>query len=258
VRLFTFDTLRDYFIAAAIAVAIALLIRSYVVEAYRIPSASMKPTLLPGDVIFVAKWPYRLANNHVPERGDVVVFSDSSNLDFIRRVIGLPGDQVAVKKGHIWINGKELATTPANPGTSTSPLSNVKTTHPKNLKKLKNPPKAEPDFKNSISSCYNEQLPQGKAYEICTSSFLREDFGPETVQKDSVFVVVDYRFEPPAQRTQLQNILEKRKDWDMVPLDAVKGKAMWIWLSIDPYQEFGTPTHWLPKFRFQRMFKEVR
>ena len=108
---------REYAEAAAIAVILALFIRTFVVQAFKIPSGSMEPTLLIGDHILVNKFIYGIKIPFLdttlipisdPERDDVIVFIypvDKSK-DFIKRVIGLPGDKVEMKKQKIFINGE--------------------------------------------------------------------------------------------------------------------------------------------------------
>ena len=105
-----------------IAIFIALLIRSFVAEPFNIPSGSMKPNLLVGDFIFVSKWSYGYSRHSLPfslpiipkkifgklpERGDVVVFKtpQDNRTDYIKRVIGLPGDKIRIIEGQIEING---------------------------------------------------------------------------------------------------------------------------------------------------------
>ena len=93
-----------------------LVIRSFVFEPFRIPSGSMKPTLTDGDFIFVRKFSYglrlpvletKIIETGQPERGDVVVFRLPSNpsVNYIKRVIGLPGDEVAYERQRLTING---------------------------------------------------------------------------------------------------------------------------------------------------------
>jgi signal peptidase I len=96
---------------------VVLLIRSFLFEPFRIPSDSMMPTLLDGDFIFVNKFAYGLrlpvVNREIvaigqPERGDVVVFrlpSDPST-DYIKRLVGLPGDHIVVKGKRVYVNGE--------------------------------------------------------------------------------------------------------------------------------------------------------
>ncbi len=100
-------------------ILIVLLIRSFLFEPFRIPSDSMMPTLLDGDFIFVNKFTYGLrlpvVNREVvalgePRRGDVVVFrlpSDPST-NYIKRLVGLPGDHIVVREKRVYVNGEEL------------------------------------------------------------------------------------------------------------------------------------------------------
>ena len=116
-----FGNLKSIFIA----IFIALLIRSFIFEPFNIPSGSMKPNLLVGDFIFVSKYSYGFSKHslpfsiplipgkifaNTPERGDVVVFKTPENnrTDYIKRVIGLPGDKIEIKNGVIFINGSEI------------------------------------------------------------------------------------------------------------------------------------------------------
>lgn len=108
---------REYAEAAVIAVILALFIRTFVVQAFKIPSGSMEPTLLVGDHILVNKFIYGVKipfiNNTLipisePKRDDIIVFIfpvDKSK-DFIKRVIGLPGDEIEIIGNKILINGE--------------------------------------------------------------------------------------------------------------------------------------------------------
>jgi signal peptidase I len=97
------SVVREYVEAILIAVLLALLIRTFVVQAFKIPSGSMMPTLLVGDHILVNKFLYRFRD---PARGDVIVFKYpvEEHRDFIKRVIGLPGETIYVKDRHVYVN----------------------------------------------------------------------------------------------------------------------------------------------------------
>ena len=108
---------REYLEAAIIAIFLALFIRAFVVQAFKIPSGSMEPTLLIGDHIIVNKFLYGIKAPFInktiipisePKRGDIIVFiyPVEKEKDFIKRVIGLPGEQIEIKSKKIFINGE--------------------------------------------------------------------------------------------------------------------------------------------------------
>ncbi len=112
------------------AVVLALLFRSFLFEPFHIPSGSMKANLLVGDYLFVSKYYYgysrysfplgfdvfdgRVMQTNMPERGEVVVFRKpgDESVDFIKRVIGLPGDTVQVRDGQVILNGETIPKEP--------------------------------------------------------------------------------------------------------------------------------------------------
>jgi signal peptidase I len=184
----------------------------------------MKPQLLAGDTIFVGKWPQKLDQNILPSRGDVVVFTNSAGTtakssDYIRRVVGLPGDVLTLKAGHLFLNGKSLL---------------VKE------KQSENP------------SCFVEKLSKNIEYQVCSESSFFPDFGPEKVPENSVFVIEDSRTVTQQNTIELQGAL-KRKGWGIIPISSIKGKALWIWLSIEETEK----PSWLPRLRLERMFRRI-
>lgn len=99
--------IREYLESILIALALALLVRTFVVQAFKIPSGSMRPTLLEGDRILVSKFIYRF---HEPESGDILVFKspEDPKRDFIKRLVAKEGEKVEIRDGQIFVNGELL------------------------------------------------------------------------------------------------------------------------------------------------------
>jgi len=114
------SVVREWIESALVAAFLAFcIIRPFVVQAFKIPTGSMRPTLLEGDLILVNKFIYgakvpftkfRLPGFREPERGDVIVFiyPEDKKKDFIKRLVALPGETVEIKNGTVYINDKPL------------------------------------------------------------------------------------------------------------------------------------------------------
>jgi signal peptidase I len=113
------SVVREWTESIIVAFILAMFIRTFVVQAFKIPTGSMRPTLLVGDIILVnkfiygAKIPftgYRLPKVRSLKRGDIVVFiyPEDAKKDFIKRLVGLPGDTVQIKSGTIYVNDQPL------------------------------------------------------------------------------------------------------------------------------------------------------
>lgn len=113
------SALREWIDAIIIAAALAIFLRTFFFQIYKIPTTSMVPVLIPGDKIFVSKLTYgpkipftslRISGFRKPRRFDIVVFippiATERNKAYIKRLIGLPGDKIVLKDGNIHINGK--------------------------------------------------------------------------------------------------------------------------------------------------------
>lgn len=195
-----------------IAAVVALFIRQFIVEAFKIPSGSMIPTLTVGDHLLVNKFIYgpripftdsRFFSWKEPKRGDIIVFKYPENEDknFIKRVIGLPGDKIQIVDGRLTINDQVVPITPASPPAD-------KTVE------------GEPSFGKPMF--YTEQL-GGVNHAI---QYLHDqsgyNFGPILVPKDSVFVMGDNR----------DNSQDSRV-WGFVSFNKILGKALVIYWSWD-------------------------
>jgi signal peptidase I len=93
-----------YLLAVGAAVAIALLLRFFVFQASWVPTGSMRPTLLEGDFLLINRLAYLLRE---PRRGEVIVFSDG-DVDYVKRVLAVPGDEYRFADGYLWVNGERL------------------------------------------------------------------------------------------------------------------------------------------------------
>jgi len=100
--------IREYAESIAIAIVLALVVRTFVVQAFKIPSGSMRPTLLEGDRILVNKFIYRFRE---PKPGDIVVFKspEDPKRDFIKRLVATEGQRVKIHEGQIFVDGKLLS-----------------------------------------------------------------------------------------------------------------------------------------------------
>ncbi|MDI6704344.1 MAG: signal peptidase I [bacterium] len=109
----------EYIEVVVTAFILAMIVRTFVIQAFKIPSRSMVPTLRVGDHLFVCKFIYgipipftdkKVFEFHSPKRGDIIVFKCPTDLkkDYIKRVIGLPGDEIMIRNKQVYINGKPI------------------------------------------------------------------------------------------------------------------------------------------------------
>ena len=207
------------------ALLIALVIRSFVVEPFKIPSASMVPTLLVGDQIFVNKFVYglripltktRVWHGRDPKRGEVIVFiyPKDESLDFIKRVVGLPGDRVRVEGDKVYINGEPVSEQKLSFEKDLKHENQLWVTPPVPYKELTLFPGWE-DY-----TFYQEHL--GEIFHLAqydSAWFPDTEF---TVPEGHYFVMGDNRDHSSDSR-----------DWGFVPRENIKGRGMFIWLSFD-------------------------
>lgn len=213
---------REYAESILVAVAVAMSLRAFVVEAFKIPSGSMIPTLQVGDHIFVNKFTYgpavpythtRLWSHMPPERGDVIVFAypEHPEQDFIKRVIAIPGDKLEARNGHPILNGWEVPSCRAGSYSYQEP----------------------PDGSRHEGDVFVEFL-EDEAYLTFYDRLAGQgDYqGPFLVKPGEVYVMGDNR----------NNSHDSRMWWQGqgggVPFQNVKGRALFVWLSVGEQWDF--------------------
>jgi signal peptidase I len=115
-RRWLFEKWKNWGEPLLIAAVLAIFIRTFIFGPYKIPTGSMKPTFMEEDKIFVDKLSYRF---HAPERGDIIVFKYplDRKKDFVKRLAGLPGESLEIRKGVLIVNGKPMTDPPFSKNT---------------------------------------------------------------------------------------------------------------------------------------------
>ncbi|MBU1917579.1 signal peptidase I [bacterium] len=231
----TFHVIAEYAQALIGAVLLAVLIRGFLVEPFKIPSESMVPTLLVGDHIFVARYQYGLRvpltkfwllEFDEPERGDVVVFTypEDENVDFIKRVIAVPGDVLAMYNGVLYVNSEKSTYQSLPLGEQNPDNQCLLAMTPELDKKLPDKFREFPYFlKYKKFDVKLETLPTGSSHMIQRShkNPFNSDF-EVTIPERQYFVMGDNR-----------DYSHDSRIWGMVPRENLKGKAVFIWLSLN-------------------------
>ena len=221
------------------ALAIALVLRVLLFQPFTIPSASMEPNLYEGDYIVVSKWNYGYSRHSMPwspplfegrifgsqpDRGDVVVFKlpSDNRTDYIKRVIGLPGDRIQMIGGQLHINGQAVEDVPA--GTL----------------------RIDGPFGPMDAAQIDETLPEGRTFRI-------QDFGRGFDLDDTqVFEVPEgYYFMMGDNR---DNSIDSRADVGLVPEENLVGKAQIVLFSWEPGASLWNPVSWFANLRPSRFF----
>lgn len=256
----------NFFLFLAKLVLIVVVFRSFIFAPFNIPSESMLPRLQNGDYLLAAKWPFGVSSYSLPfslpiipgrffasqpERGDVVIFKapPTNSDDYIKRVIGLPGDQIQMIDGQLHINGKAV------------------------------PKERQPDFQIAVSPnthCYapiferanryevtkpdgtrvcsypqfKETLPNGKSYNVLDLERTAQDNTPVfVVPENSLFLMGDNR----------DNSLDSRfpafpkQGIGIVPQDNLVGRATIVMFSTDGSSEWIKPWTWFTAARWDRI-----
>ncbi len=221
------------------ALAIALVLRVLFFQPFTIPSASMEPNLYEGDYIVVSKWNYGYSRHAMPfspplfegrifgsqpQRGDIVVFKlpRDNSTDYIKRVIGLPGDRVQMVGGRLHINGQPVQNEQVGSARINGPFGPID------------------------AHQIDETLPDGRTFRI-------QDFGTGFELDDTqVFEVPEgYYFMMGDNR---DNSIDSRADVGLVPAENLVGKAQIVLFSWTPGASLWNPVSWFANLRPSRFF----
>jgi signal peptidase I len=225
------------------ALLIAGVVRTFAYQPFNIPSGSMIPTLLIGDYLFVSKFSYGYSRysfplgigffdgrilGSAPERGDVAVFRHppTNREDFIKRIVGMPGDRIQMISGRLHINGEAVARRRIEDHLSRDALGQVRRVPQ-----------------------YEETLPNGRTYEI------REGFGDRGPADNTREFVV-----PPGNYFAMGDNRDDSNDsrgWGFVPADNLIGRADILFYSTDGTAGWLQPWRWIQAARFNRIFDSV-
>jgi len=228
------------------ALLLALIVRTLLFQPFNIPSGSMKDTLLIGDYLFVSKFSYGYSRfsfplglplfkgrlfETKPERGDVVVFRlpTNTNVDYIKRVIGLPGDTIQMKHDRLYINGELVEQT--RRGEVNVMSSNGE---------MRSLPRFEEVLPGGRTHIVLDELPNGPA----------DNTDIYTVPEGHYFMMGDNRDNSQDSRYQ--------KEVGFVPIENIVGHAKLILLSFDTAVPLWHVWEWPNAFRAGRWFKSIQ
>ncbi|RMX08303.1 signal peptidase I [Corticibacter populi] len=211
-------------------IAIVFVLRSFAYEPFRIPSGSMIPTLLVGDLILVDKYTYglrmpvwnsKLTEGRAPERGEVMVFRFPPNpkMDYIKRVIGLPGDVVRYQNKRLSINGQPVAAQPQPDYFDQDSMRHAK------------------QWQESLGSHTYQVLniPQVPAMVTAAGNFPFRDQCEYNIEGVSCTVPAGHYFVMGDNR---DNSLDSRS-WGFVPEDNIVGRAVVVWMNFSDLKRIG-------------------
>lgn len=213
-----------------VAVVIALLIRHFVLGAYRVPTASMAPTLKVGDFVFAYRVPYgvnlplstRKFGLRPPKRGEVVVFRFPGNesVSFVKRVVGLPGDVIAIRNRKLFINNQPASYEPAD----TRLIADQQG--------------------HEYYQVWHEEIEGRKHLVLMSEVEPSSSFGPQTVPAGKFFVLGDNR-----------DSSDDSRFWGAIPFENIEGRIVCVWLSLDWQRKEGAGS--LPRVRWDRLLLAI-
>ena len=243
---------------------ITLLVRSLLFAPFSIPSGSMLPNLMIGDYLFVSKWPYGYSRysfpfgivqfdgrafGSLPDRGDIVVFRAPTNEDYVKRVIGLPGDQIELRGGGTILNGQPVQRQPAGefivPVSPNSPCDPGRM--PGSTTRLITTADGSPACSYPL---VRETLPGGRSFNTIDqlAGGPGDDVAPFTVPEGHVFVMGDNRDDSLDGR-----VGAGRGGVGLLPVEKLQGRALINFWSTDGSASWLLPWTWFTAARFDRL-----
>lgn len=216
---------RQYLLTLCLAVFAALAVRHFVLTAYKVPTGSMQPALKPGDFIFSSRMSYglrlpftrKVLFERMPERGDLVVFSypNHPDVNYVKRVIALPGDRVQIVNNRLHLNGVPMRYEKVQDRDADNP---------------------SPD----VFEMAEESFESYRTTVILEKGAKDRDFGPLVVPPGEIFLLGDNR-----------DTSDDSRYWGTVPLSQISGKAVLVWLSLDWQNKWGDGR--FPRVRWDRV-----
>ena len=251
-------------------VLIVFVFRSFLFSPFSIPSQSMLPTLYIGDYLFISKWNYGYSRHSLPwslplipgrifardpQRGDVVVFKapPKNNDDYIKRVIGLPGDTIQMRNGQVILNGVAVPKVPV--GDFVIPITPNYSSEPDATGEVACPAQFQATDPKGKAICrykqFKETLPNGRSYYVLDRGYYadRDDTGLYVVPPGHVFLMGDNRDDSGDSRFPARD----GGAIGMVPMENLEGKAVIMFWSTDGNAQWVLPWTWFGAARWNRM-----
>jgi signal peptidase I len=263
---------RDFLWFLAKLTIFVVVLRSFIVSPFNIPSESMQPRLLIGDYLLVAKWPYGYSRYslpfsvplipgrifpNTPERGDVVVFKapPGQKNDYIKRVIGLPGDLVSVQNGTVILNGKRIPKQKIADLVIPASANMIAAAEKEGNASPCYRPQFEERGKDGARECrypqYRETLPNGKSYNVLdlVPDGAADDRDTVVVPEGRLFLMGDNRDRSADSRFPA----EDGGGIGLVPEENLVGRALVSVFSTDGSANWLLPWTWFTAARWDRI-----
>ena len=235
------------------ALLVAVVVRTFLFEPFNIPSGSMIPTLLVGDYVFTEKWAYGYSRFsfpfspdlfsgripfRMPHRGDVAVFRETNDtsIDYIKRIVGLPGDHVQMHGGELFLNGARVPR--VDEGNYTA---------------------VDEHGTQTQARRYDEQLPARPGSGTVAHAILKEtDDGPANDTEDFVVPAGDFFAMGDNRDDSADSRFPQPIGIGFVPMENLVGRAVLIFFSVDGREPIWAVWDWPFEVRWNRLFTLVR